>query len=42
MGVSPEVLQSAMRFSFSTLTTQDEVREAGRRIAAVVARLRAF
>jgi cysteine desulfurase len=42
MGVSPEVLQSAMRFSFSALTSEPEVREAGRRIAAVVARLRAF
>jgi cysteine desulfurase len=40
MGVPAEVLHSAMRFSFSMLTTQAEVAEASRRIAAVVARLR--
>lgn len=40
MGVSPEVLQSAMRFSFSSLLSLEEVEEAARRIAAAVIRLR--
>ena len=40
MGVPDEVLHSAMRFSLSPLLTEAEVEEAGRRIAAVVARLR--
>ena len=40
MGVAEEVLTSAMRFSLSPLLTLDEVDEAGRRIVAVVRRLR--
>ncbi|HLJ95825.1 MAG TPA: cysteine desulfurase family protein [Gemmataceae bacterium] len=40
MGVPDEVLHSAMRFSLSSLLTEEEVREAARRIAAVVNRLR--
>jgi cysteine desulfurase len=40
MGVSEEVLQSAMRFSLSPLLTKKEVEEATQRIAAVVSRLR--
>src|SRR5205807_2919640 len=40
MGVSEEVLHSAMRFSFSPLLTEAEVDEAGRRIGAAVERLR--
>jgi cysteine desulfurase len=41
MGVPPEVLTSAMRFSFSALLTQEEVEEAARRVVEVVHRLRA-
>jgi cysteine desulfurase len=41
MGVPAEVLHSAMRFSFSPLLTELEVEEAARRVAVVVARLRA-
>ena len=40
MGVSDAVLRSAMRFSLSPLLTLDEIDEAARRIAPVVARLR--
>jgi cysteine desulfurase len=40
MGVPAEVLHSAMRFSFSSLTTEPEVIEATRRISEAVARLR--
>jgi cysteine desulfurase len=40
MGVSDEVLHSAMRFSFSFVLKEEEVQEAARRIAAVVNRLR--
>ncbi len=40
MGVPDEVLHSALRFSFSALTTQAEVEEAAARIAVVVQRLR--
>jgi cysteine desulfurase len=40
MGVSPEVLHSAMRFSLSPLLTPAEIDEAARRVAAVVGRLR--
>jgi cysteine desulfurase len=40
MGVPDEVLQSAMRFSFSALLREEEVEEAARRVAAVVRRLR--
>ena len=40
MGVSSEVLHSAMRFSFSALLTDAEVDEGARRVAAVVRRLR--
>jgi cysteine desulfurase len=40
MGVSEEILQSAMRFSLSPLLTEKEVEEATQRIAAVVSRLR--
>jgi cysteine desulfurase len=40
MGVSDAVLHSAMRFSLSPLLTLEEIDEAARRIAAVVARLR--
>jgi cysteine desulfurase len=40
MGTPPDVLHSAMRFSFSALTTQEEVIEATHRIAAVIVRLR--
>jgi cysteine desulfurase len=40
MHVPPEVLRSAMRFSFSALLSEGEIDEAGRRIAAVVSRLR--
>jgi cysteine desulfurase len=41
MGVPDAVLHSAMRFSFSFLLTEAETDEAARRVAAVVARLRA-
>jgi cysteine desulfurase len=41
MGVGPERLNSAMRFSFSHLLSDDEMREAARRIGEVVRRLRA-
>jgi cysteine desulfurase len=40
MGVSEDVLHSAMRFSFSPLLSEVEVSEAARRVAAVVNRLR--
>jgi cysteine desulfurase len=40
MGVSEEVLHSALRFSFSALLTVEEVDEAARRVVAVVRRLR--
>jgi cysteine desulfurase len=40
MGVPPDVLRSAMRFSFSALLSEAEIDEAGRRIASVVNRLR--
>jgi cysteine desulfurase len=40
MRVPDAVLHSAMRFSLSPLLTLDEIDEAARRIAAVVARLR--
>lgn len=40
MGVPEDVLRSAQRFSFSHLLSEDEVREAARRIVAVVGRLR--
>jgi cysteine desulfurase len=40
MGVPPEVLHSAMRFSLSPLLTEAEIDEAARRVAAVLARLR--
>ena len=40
MGVPDDVLRSAMRFSFGTSTTEAELEEAGRRIAASVKRLR--
>jgi cysteine desulfurase len=39
MGVSDEVLRSAMRFSLSPLLSVDEIDEAARRIVAVVVRL---
>jgi cysteine desulfurase len=41
MGVSEEVLLSALRFSFSPLQAEEEVTEAARRVVAVVGRLRA-
>lgn len=41
MGVPPEVLHSALRFSFSALLTEAQVEEAALRTSAVVARLRA-
>jgi cysteine desulfurase len=40
MGVASEVLHSAMRFSFSSLTTEPEVIEATHRISEAVTRLR--
>jgi cysteine desulfurase len=40
MGVPQHLLHSAMRFSLSALLTEAEVREAARRIAATVSRLR--
>jgi cysteine desulfurase len=40
MGVADDVLRSAMRFSFSTLLTIDEVEEGARRVVRVVRRLR--
>jgi cysteine desulfurase len=40
MGVPDPVLHSAMRFSLSALLTEEEIDEAGRRIARCVARLR--
>jgi cysteine desulfurase len=40
MAVPTEVLHSAMRFSFSVLTTEPEVIEAARRISEAVTRLR--
>lgn len=40
MHVPEEVLRSAMRFSFSSLLTEEDVSEAARRIVAVVKRLR--
>ena len=40
MGVPPEVLHSAMRFSFNHLLSDEDVDDAAGRIAAVVARLR--
>ena len=40
MGVPEHVLHSAMRFSLSALLTEADVREAARRIAVVVNRLR--
>jgi cysteine desulfurase len=40
MGVPEDVLHSAMRFSLSHLLREDEIDEAGRRIATVVGRLR--
>jgi len=40
MGVSQEILQSAMRFSLSNLLSAEEMEEAARRVAAVVKRLR--
>jgi cysteine desulfurase len=40
MGVDEAVLRSAMRFSLSPLSSQPEIEEAARRIAAVVIRLR--
>jgi len=40
MGVPERVLHSAMRFSLSSLLTEAEVKEAARRIAAVINRLR--
>jgi cysteine desulfurase len=40
MGVPAEVLTSSLRFSLSPLLTLDEVEEAGRRVVAVVRRLR--
>jgi cysteine desulfurase len=39
MGVPPEVLHSAMRFSLSPLLSEAEIDEAARRVAAVVRRL---
>ncbi|HEX5269622.1 MAG TPA: hypothetical protein VFW33_03995, partial [Gemmataceae bacterium] len=42
MGVSDEVLHSAMRFSLSVLLNEAEIDEAARRIVAVVRRLRAL
>ena len=40
MHVTPEVLHSAMRFSFHPFLTEEEIDEAANRIARVVARLR--
>ncbi len=40
MGVPADVLQSAMRFSFSAFLSDEDVLEAARRVAAVVRRLR--
>jgi cysteine desulfurase len=40
MGVPEEVLRSAIRFSFSAALGEDEVRDAARRVAAAVTRLR--
>ena len=40
MGLANEVLHSAMRFSLSPLLTEDQISEAARRTASVVARLR--
>jgi cysteine desulfurase len=40
MCVPPDVLHSAMRFSFTDLLSEAEIDEAGRRIASVVSRLR--
>jgi len=40
MGISDERLHSAMRFSFSSLLSEEDVVEAAQRIAKIVARLR--
>ena len=40
MGVSEEVLHSAMRFSFSALLSEADIDEAARRVAGVATRLR--
>src|SRR5262249_7733041 len=40
MGLSEEVLRSAMRFSLSSLLTEAEVEEAAQRVVRVVKRLR--
>jgi cysteine desulfurase len=40
MGAPDDVLRSALRFSFHAQLSEDEVAEAGRRISAVVRRLR--
>jgi cysteine desulfurase len=42
MGVAEDVLRSAVRLSFSSTSTEADVEEAGRRIVAVVTRLRAL
>jgi cysteine desulfurase len=39
-GVSDDALQSAMRFSFSVMLSDEDIEEAARRIASVVERLR--
>jgi cysteine desulfurase len=41
MKVPEVVLRSAMRFSLSALLTEEQIREAARRVAATVRRLRA-
>jgi cysteine desulfurase len=40
MGVSSEVLHSAMRFSLSPLLTEDQISQAAGRVAQAVTRLR--
>jgi cysteine desulfurase len=40
MGVPDDVLRSAMRFSFGPGTTDEELEDAARRVAASVKRLR--
>ncbi|HAD58000.1 MAG TPA: cysteine desulfurase, partial [Planctomycetaceae bacterium] len=40
MGIEPDICTSSVRFSLSSLTTEEEVRDAAERIADVVRRLR--
>jgi cysteine sulfinate desulfinase/cysteine desulfurase-like protein len=40
MGVSPRVAASSVRFSLSRFTTEQEVEQAGKLVAAAVAEIR--